>query len=142
MSCRLDLRRLGPTRQRRAAGAMRSHSGFTMASIIANARIGLKKLRSGSHCNYARALRCRISINQLTSGPRSNKSRVFRKPIGLLVVNRVWTCDTIIHTFEQRRVRKQIAPAVAASPSAGSEDDICGIRTHAGRPHRLSRPTP
>ena len=22
------------------------------------------------------------------------------------------------------------------------KDDTCGIRTHAGRPHRLSRPTP
>jgi hypothetical protein len=29
-----------------------------------------------------------------------------------------------------------------ADKSAMTENDLCGIRTHGGRPHRLSRPAP
>jgi hypothetical protein len=32
--------------------------------------------------------------------------------------------------------------ALQAHESAMTGNDACGIRTHAGRPHRLSRPTP
>ncbi len=35
-----------------------------------------------------------------------------------------------------------IAHLWANQPEQGKESDTCGIRTHAGRPHRLSRPTP
>jgi hypothetical protein len=37
---------------------------------------------------------------------------------------------------------KTYMEALQADESAITENDTCGIRTHAGRPHRLSRPTP
>jgi hypothetical protein len=37
---------------------------------------------------------------------------------------------------------KTYMEALQADESARTENDTSGIRTHAGRPHRLSRPTP
>jgi hypothetical protein len=37
---------------------------------------------------------------------------------------------------------KTYMEAFQADESAVTENDTCGTRTHAGRPHRLSRPTP
>ena len=72
-------------------------------------------------------------------------------PQGIGVTSR-WDATVPRSAFiaKARRDRRQDPiPRVSNGPAAGgtppssaASTDTCGIRTHAGRPHRLSRPTP